>query len=109
MEYGTYKITRTDVDGSVYTQYLYHREKGSLMLTYDEDRASMTFTDRPITEYIETFDKCENISINRFYEVYRKVLKKTDELLGKRGVLIKPSELNSRLTIDHRDRIQIKY
>lgn len=50
-----------------------------------------------------------SISWNTFMEAYRRVLGQSDDILGTRGVLIKPEEINERLYVDDFDTIKIKY
>lgn len=41
-----------------------------------------------------------NISYYTFYEVYKDMLKLTDEFLGVRNLLIEPEELSTRVDVD---------
>lgn len=49
-----------------------------------------------------------SISWNTFMEAYRRVLGQSDDLLGTRGVLIKPEEINDCLYVEGVDTIKIK-
>lgn len=48
-------------------------------------------------------------SYNEVYDVYRRILGYSDEILGVRGILIKPDELDKRVYIDELERMYLKY
>ena len=63
----------------------------------------------PSTQRLKTtLDSTMSTSWNTFMEAYRLVLGLSDDVIGMRGVLIKPEEINERLYVDDIDTIKIK-
>lgn len=94
---GTYKLVKTGA-------YIYVKHNDVLVIdTYGINLLNARHFDR-FTEA-----DVKPISYNTFYDEYKKVLGKADDILGTRGRLIKPEEISMYFEVDEFDRIKPKY
>lgn len=103
-KYGTYSISLERLfNGKI---YLYIKEDGIIKITRTELPSTSTklevITDKEVLDYYQNvlLDSAVSISYLDFIEQYRYVLGQADDILGTRGTLIKPEEVNEKLYVD---------
>lgn len=104
---GVYSLKHND-----FTEYYYVQNKGILLVVVEPKKgdAYISFSkdvETSLRALIPFVKELKPISNNDFMGEYRKALGMTDELLGVRGVLIKPEKIYEKLYAED-DKIYIK-